>query len=107
MSWSVWRWRTICVFLSFAARVQWGVVGFVRSLVLDFRCDERGFDALFGGGLGIGLGVANCEGGLILGYGFVAVGHDVVEPAEVNVRPGEGAGILRGVEDLLEVGRAS
>ena len=65
--------------------------------------DEGLLDALFGGGLGVGLGVANDEGGLVFGYGLLAIGHDVVEPAEVDVRPGEGAGVLRGVEDLLEV----
>ena len=57
----------------------------------------------FGGGLGVGLRVANDEGGLVLGHGLLPVGHDVVEPAEVDVRPGEGAGVLRGVEYLLEV----
>jgi hypothetical protein len=55
----VWGWRTICVFLGFAARVQRGVIGFVGGLVLDFGGDEGLFDALFGGGLGVGLGVAD------------------------------------------------
>ena len=61
------------------------------------------FDALFGGGFGVGLGVADGESSLVLGDGFLAVGQDVVEAAEVDVRPGEGAGFLRGVEDGLEV----
>src|SRR5260370_1320668 len=59
--------------------------------------------SLFGGGLGVGLGIANDKGGLVFGHGFLAIGHDVVKPAKIDVRPGEGAGILRGIEDLLEV----
>src|SRR5437660_12687375 len=82
-AWLVWGWRTICVFLGFAARVQGCVVGFVGGLVLDFGCNEGMFDALFGGGFGVGLGVANDKGGLVLGHGFLAIGNDVVEPAEV------------------------
>src|SRR5437764_3173769 len=66
-AWLVWGWRTICVFLGFAARVQRCVVGFFRCLVLGFRSNERLLDALFGGGLGIGLCVANDKSGLILG----------------------------------------
>ncbi len=62
-------WRTICVFLGFTARVQGGVFVVVR-LVLDFWSDERLVNALFGGGLGVGLRVANGQGGLILGYAF-------------------------------------
>src|SRR5271156_3090025 len=95
----VWGWRTICVFLGFATRVKMGVVGVVRGLVLDLGGDEGSFDAFFGGGPCVGLDVANDECGLVFSHGLFAVGHDVVEPAEVNVRPGEGAGVLRGVED--------
>ncbi len=45
---------------------------------------------------------------LIFGYSFFAIGQDIVESTEVDVRPGEGARIFRGVKDLLEVadGRA-
>jgi len=61
----VWGWRTICVFLGFSARVERGVVGFIWGGVLDFGRNEGLFDAFFGSGLCIGLGVGNGEGGLI------------------------------------------
>ena len=67
-TWLVWGWRTICVFLSFAARVQGSVIGVVRGLVLDFGGDEGLFDASFGGSFGIWLSVTDGESSLILGY---------------------------------------
>ena len=60
MAWLVWGWRTICVFLGFTARVQGGVV-VVWGLMLDFWGYEGLLDAGFGGGFGIGLGVADGE----------------------------------------------
>ena len=54
----------------------------------------KGWRCLFGGGLGVGLAVADGEGGLVLGDGLVAIGLDVVEAAEVDVGPGEGAGVF-------------
>src|SRR5271154_1453527 len=101
---SVWGWRTICVLLGLAAGVK-GFVVVVRGLVGGFGGDEGLFEAGFGGSFSVGLRVADGEGGLILGDGLLAVGLglDVVEPAEVDVRPGEGARVFRGIEDLLEV----
>ena len=111
-------WGAVGVFFGLACGVDGGVVVavvvvavggvlLVGGEVLAFGQGEGFLDAFFGGGLGVGLGVADGEGGLVLGDGFaLAVGVlrcDVVEAAEVDVGPGEGAGILGRVEGLVEV----
>ena len=106
----LWGWRrTIGILFGFAAGVERGVVvGLGGRLVLGGRGDEGLFQAFFGGGFGVGLGVADGEGGLVFGEGLLTFGVDVVEAAQVDVRPGEHAGVFRGVEGGLEVadGRA-
>ena len=91
---------------------RWGRLR-APSRTAAFGQGEGFFDAFFGGGLGVGLGVADGEGGFVLGDGFGALGAggvgvfgvagDVVEAAEVDVGPGEGAGILGEGEGLVEV----
>src|SRR5277367_2067952 len=90
----VWGWGTIGVFLGFATRVQGLVVGVGWLFVCDFRRGEGFFESLLCGGLGVGLRVADGEGGLVLCERFFAVVLDVVEATKIDVRPGEGAGVI-------------
>ena len=88
--------RFVGFFFGLAAGVHWGVVvvGFGADGGFAFGEGEGPGHAIFGGGSGVGLEVADGEGGLVLGDGLFAIGLDVVEAAEVDVRPGEGAGIF-------------
>src|SRR5580698_7399116 len=87
----VWGWGTIGVFLGFATRVHGCVVGVGRVFVFDFRRRERLLEAFFGCCLGVGLCVADGKSRLIFLQRFFAVVFNVVEPAKIDVRPGESA----------------
>ena len=73
-------WGAVGVLFGFAAGVEWGVVIFFL-LVGDLWCDEGLFDSLLCCGFGVGLGVADSQRCLVLGYGFFAIVFDVVKAA--------------------------
>ena len=58
---------------------------------------------LFRGGLGVRLAISHGERGLVFGERFFALGSHIVEEAQVDVRPGERAGVFGGAESGLKV----
>ena len=78
-AWLVWGVADDMRLFGFAARVSGASSSdSSRGLVFDLGSDEGVLDAFFGGGLGVGLGVADGEGGLVLGDGLVASGRGMM-----------------------------
>ena len=74
------------------------VIFMLRAL----RRSKRLFQALFSGGFGVGLAVADGEGGLIFGESLVAFVADVVNAPEIDVGPCEQARIGREANGFAE-----
>jgi len=93
--------RTVSFLFGLAAGIERSVR--LGSLVLGPGSGEGLLQAGLGSGLGVGLAVADGQGGVILGQRLRAVGENVIEPAQVDVRPGERARVFGEFERLLKV----
>ena len=96
--------RFVGLLLSFAGRVEGGVVFPGGSGLGALRQQEGTGDAALRRGLGVGAAVADGERGLVLGDRLVALGDGlgVIQAAEVDVAPGLGARVLAELERGLK-----